>query len=136
MNKGHHATVNGVFFRLEKESKSIHRSLKKSCQKIFGIKRGRPNSAAQVDVHILPLLDGGRSEALCQQCFAELCLCGKLLNEPFRTFSASITSSRSRTFARRTATALIPDLDGALRAGIVPLDVEVGGAEALPTLSR
>jgi hypothetical protein len=82
MNKGQHTSVNGVFFRLEKESKSIHRSLKKSWQTIFGIKKRAAETAAQVDVRMLPLLDGGWSEALRQQCFADPYLCGKFLNEP------------------------------------------------------
>jgi hypothetical protein len=82
MNKGHHTSVNGVFFRLEKESESIHRSLKKSWQTIFGIKKRAAETAAQVNVRMLPLLDGGWSEALRQQCFADPYLCGKFLNEP------------------------------------------------------
>ena len=35
--------------------------------------------AAQVDVRMLPLLDGGWSEALRQQCFADPYLSGKFL---------------------------------------------------------
>src|SRR5215471_3211015 len=82
MNKGHHTAVNGVFFRLEKESKSIHSSLKKSWQTIFGIKRGRPRRPPKWMSARLPLLDGGWCEALRQQCFAEPYLSLKFLNEP------------------------------------------------------
>jgi len=39
INQRHHTQVNGVFFRLEKESKSIHRSLKGLWQQ-FPIRKG------------------------------------------------------------------------------------------------
>jgi hypothetical protein len=81
MNAGHHTIINEVFFRLEKESKSIQRSLKKCWQVIFGIKKGG-REGRPVDVRLLPLLDGGWSEALRQQCFAVPYLSGKFLNEP------------------------------------------------------
>ena len=52
---------------------------------------------------MLPLLDGGGSEALRQQCFADPHLCGKFLNEPFRTASPQTLTSQgsARTPAPR-----------------------------------
>jgi hypothetical protein len=95
MNKGHHTPVNGVFFRLEKESNSIHCSLKKSWQTIFGIKKRAAETAAQVDVRMLPLLDGGWSEALRQQCFAKPYLSRKFLNEPLELRLPKATQARN-----------------------------------------
>jgi hypothetical protein len=70
MNKGHHTPVNDLFFRLEKESKSIHSSLKKSWQKNnWNKKRAAETAAPSGCLHAAPS-SGGWSEALRQQCLA------------------------------------------------------------------
>jgi hypothetical protein len=67
INQRHHTQVNGVFFRLEKESKSIHCSLKGLWQQ-FQIRKGAAQRGRPVeDRKILPLLTGAEAEALCRQ---------------------------------------------------------------------
>jgi hypothetical protein len=61
--------------------------------------------AAQVDVRMLPLLDGGWSEALRQQCFADPYLCAKFLNEPLerRLPKAQVWQGRAITARRKNS---------------------------------
>ena len=82
MGKGDHTPVNDIFFRLEKESKSIHSSLKKSWQKNDQNKKRAAETAAPSRCLMLPLLVGARAKRCANSALPKSYDCAEFINEP------------------------------------------------------